>query len=264
MRILFLGDVVGRPGRRAVSALLAKLAAEHGAEFVVVNCENSAAGYGVTASVAEELFNAGADCLTSGNHVWAHKEVYELLEKEPRLLRPANFPPGAPGRGLGVYQNGSGVKIAVLNLQGRIFMDAIDCPFRAADAILGELGEDVRVRIVDFHAEATSEKQAMGWHLDGRVSAVIGTHTHVQTADERILPGGTAYISDAGMCGVLDSVIGVDKDIATRRIVSGLPARFEVPKGGEVAVQGVVVEVDEGSGRAVGIERVNVVWKLGQ
>jgi len=261
VRIIFLGDVVGRPGRRAVTAILPKLANERQADFVVVNCENAAAGYGITKSTAQELFDAGAHCLTSGNHIWAQKEGVELLDEEPRLLRPANYPPGAPGTGLRVYSNGDSVPIAVLNLQGRVFMDALDCPFRVADQALESLGEEVKVILVDCHAEATSEKQALGWYLDGRVTAVIGTHTHVQTADERVLPGGTAYISDAGFCGALDSVIGVDKDIALRRFLSGMPTRFQVPKKGTCVVQGVILELDHETGRAQQIERLNLSWQ---
>ncbi len=258
MRILFLADVVGRPGRHALATILPQLISEYEAEFVIVNCENAAAGYGITASTAQELFDAGAHCLTSGNHVWAQKEAIELLEAEPRLLRPANYPPGAPGAGARVFHNGNHTPIAVINLLGRVFMEAVDCPFRVGQQLVEELSELAKVIIVDFHAEATSEKQAMGWFLDGKVSAVVGTHTHVQTADERILPAGTAYITDAGMCGALDSVIGVDKDIAVRRFLSGLPARFQVPKRGPATVQGVIIDVDEQSGRARKIERVNV------
>ena len=250
---------MGRPGRHALAAMLPQLATENDADFVIVNCENSAAGYGVTASTAQELFDAGAQCLTSGNHVWAQKEALDLLNNEPRLLRPANYPPGAPGRGWNVYKTGDGVPVAVINLQGRTFMEALDCPFRAADRILEEIGDKARIVFVDFHAEATSEKQAMGWYLDGRVSAVVGTHTHVQTADERILPGGTAYISDAGMCGALDSVIGVDKDIAVRRFTTGLPERFKVPKRSSATIEGVIVEIDDDSGHGISIKRIRVV-----
>lgn len=257
MRILFLGDVVGRPGRRAVSAILPALLADHDIDFAIVNCENAAAGYGITPATAQELFDAGAHCLTSGNHVWAQKEALPLLDAEPRLLRPANYPQGAPGAGWRVFADGDGVPIAVINLQGRVFMSPLDCPFQVGAELIEQVRESAKVIVVDFHAEATSEKQGMGWFLDGRVSAVIGTHTHVQTADERILPGGTAYISDAGMCGALDSVIGVDKDIAVRRFLSGLPVRFQVPKKGPAVVQGVIIDIDEASGRACSIRRIS-------
>lgn len=260
MRLLFLADVVGRPGRRALAVLLPELACERQADFVVVNCENAAAGYGVTMATAQELLDAGAHCLTSGNHVWAQREALGLLHNEPRILRPANYPPGSPGAGMRVFRTGNDVPIGVLNLQGRVFMDPLDCPFRAADHALREFAEQTRVILVDLHAEATSEKQAMGWYLDGQVSAVIGTHTHVQTADERILPQGTAFISDAGFCGALDSVIGVDKDIAVKRFLSGMPTRFQVPKKGACVVQGVFVEVDDNTGRACRIERLSVLW----
>jgi len=241
-----------------VAALLPELAAEQAADFVIVNCENSAAGFGVTRAAAQELLDAGANCLTSGNHVWAQKEALDLLEDEERILRPANYPPGVPGVGVRVYTNGDRVPIAVVNLQGRVFMDPLDCPFRTADEILAKLADQAKVVVVDLHAEATSEKQAMGWYLDGRVTAVVGTHTHVQTADERILPGGTAVITDAGFCGALDSVIGVDKDMALRRFLSGMPTRFEVPKRGPCVVQGITIDLDERTGRATGVERVNL------
>ncbi|MBC7289503.1 MAG: TIGR00282 family metallophosphoesterase [Armatimonadetes bacterium] len=258
MKILFLGDVVGRPGRQAVADLLPNLIAEHGADFVIVNCENAAAGYGVTPATAQELIDAGANCLTSGNHIWKQKEAFDLLDADERILRPANYPPGAPGRGWNLFSTGDGTRIAVVNLQGRVFMEPVDCPFRAADAILAELSGKTDHILIDFHAEATSEKCALGWYLDGRVTAVVGTHTHVQTSDERILPGGTAYISDAGMCGALDSVIGVDKDIAVTRFVRGLPVRFTVPKKGPATVEGVVVETDASTGRATAIRRIRV------
>lgn len=258
MRILFLADVVGRPGRNILAARLPVIISELAADFVVVNCENAAAGYGITRATAQELLDCGAHVLTSGNHVWAQKESAALLAEEPRLLRPANYPPGAPGRGYGVFHDGAGTSIAVMNLQGRVFMDPLECPFRTADAILAEIAGKTGIILVDFHAEATSEKQALGWYLDGRVTAVIGTHTHVQTADERILPGGTAYLSDAGLCGALDSVIGVDKDIAIGRFLSGIPVRFQVPKRSRCVVQGALVEADENTGRASAIIRINI------
>lgn len=258
MRILFLADVVGRPGRNILAARLPDLISELGADFVIVNCENAAAGYGITRATAQELLDCGAHVLTSGNHVWAQKEATALLAEEPRLLRPANYPPGAPGRGYAIFEDGAGTPIGVINLQGRVFMDPIECPFRTADAILADIAGKAAVTLVDFHAEATSEKQALGWNLDGRVTAVIGTHTHVQTADERILPGGTAYLSDAGLCGALDSVIGVDKDIAIGRFLSGIPTRFQVPKRSRCVIQGALVEADENTGHASAIIRINM------
>jgi hypothetical protein len=263
VKILFLADVVGRPGRNVLAALLPDLIAETGADFVVANCENAAAGYGVTRATAQELLDSGAHVLTSGNHIWAQKEAPQLLAEEPRLLRPANYPPGAPGRGYGVFRDGAGVAIGVVNLVGRVFMDPVDCPFRGADGILAELRAEARIIIVDLHAEATSEKEAMGWYLDGRVTAVLGTHTHVQTADERILPAGTAYITDAGICGALDSVIGVDKDIALRRFLSGIPTRFDVPKRSRCILQGALVEADEVTGLALNITRISLAEQSG-
>jgi len=263
VKILFLSDVVGRPGRNILAARLPALIGELGADFIVVNCENAAAGYGITRATAQELLDCGAHALTSGNHVWAQKEAWALLAEEPRLLRPANYPPGAPGRGYGVFHDGDGTPIGVVNLQGRVFMDPIECPFRTADAILADLAGKAAIIVVDFHAEATSEKQALGWYLDGRVTAVIGTHTHVQTADERILPGGTAYLSDAGLCGALDSVIGVDKDIAVGRFLSGIPTRFQVPKRSRCILQGALVEADENTGRASAIIRISVAEQAG-
>jgi metallophosphoesterase (TIGR00282 family) len=261
VQILFLADVVGRPGREVLAALLADLVSQWRADFVIVNCENAAAGYGVTRATAQELLDAGADCLTSGNHIWAQKEAVDLVQREERVLRPANFPPGTPGAGARVFVTGSGIPVGVLNLQGRVFMDPLDCPFRVAEQAIEKLRQQANVIVVDVHAEATSEKQALGWFLDGRVGAVIGTHTHVQTADERILPGGTAYISDAGFCGVLDSVIGVDKDIAVARFLSGMPTRFQVPRKRLCVLQGVAIEIDEQTGRARRIERINTYWQ---
>jgi hypothetical protein len=263
VRILFLADVMGRPGRSALASLLPALIGYHRADFAIVNCENAAAGYGVTPATAEEILDAGAHCLTSGNHIWAQKEALPMLSQEPRLLRPANYPPGVPGRGAAIYRDGDGVPILVINLQGRTFMEPIDCPFRETDRLLQQFEGQAAVVFIDFHAEATSEKQALGWYLDGRVSAVVGTHTHVQTSDDRILPGGTAYLSDAGMCGALDSVIGVDKDIAVNRFLSGMPVRFQVPKSGSCVVQGIILEADNHTGHAVTLERINVVWQPG-
>ncbi len=256
MNILFIGDIVGRPGRNAATRLLPGLKSEFDAQFVIVNAENAAAGFGVTASTVAELLTAGADCLTTGNHVWAQKGAQELVANEYRLLRPANYPPGAPGIGARLFETREGVKIGVVNLLGRVFMDLVDCPFRLADQIVAQLREETRLIVVDFHAEATSEKIALARYLDGRVTAVVGTHTHVQTADEKILSGGTAFISDVGMTGPTETVIGADADIIIRKFLTGLPARFEVPKDGPTLLSGVAISCDPSTGRADSIVRL--------
>lgn len=257
MRILFIGDIVGRPGRRAVAERLPELVAQHQPGVVIANCENAAAGFGITPELVEELFATGIDVLTSGNHIWDRKEILPYFEqgaKRERLLRPANYP-GAPGQGVYIGERPGGVRTAVLNLQGRVFMPDIDCPFKTADRLLEQIPHEVRVIVVDMHAETTSEKQAMGWYLDGRVSAVLGTHTHVQTADEKILPQGTAYVSDVGMTGPYEGIIGNEKQSVLQRFLTGLPARFEVAEG-DVRLCGAVVDVDEQTGRARAIERI--------
>lgn len=255
MRLLFIGDVVGQPGREAVKALLPALVARYEVDFAIANGENAAGGMGITAAVAEELLQAGVDVLTTGNHVWRQRDALRLLEQEPRVLRPANYPPGAPGRGAEVYQTEHSGPIGVLNLLGRTFMQPLDCPFRAADREIEALRGRTSVIIADIHAEATSEKLAMGWYLDGRASAVIGTHTHVQTADERVLPQGTAYITDVGMTGPRDSVLGVRVEGIVQRFLSGLPCRFEVASGAQ-ALNAVVVDINPETGTANSIERV--------
>jgi metallophosphoesterase (TIGR00282 family) len=255
MKILFLGDVVGRPGRRVVREWVARLTGQEEIDFVIANCENAAGGMGADPNTAEELFSAGVDVLTSGNHVWHKKEMADYAEHVPAFLRPANFPPGTPGGGWVVKETSGGVPVGVLNLMGRVFMGTLDCPFRAADIILPLLQDQVKVIVVDMHAEATSEKVAMGWFLNGRVSAVLGSHTHVQTADEQVLPGGTAYITDVGMCGPSDSVIGMKKDQVLRRFLTQMPTRFEVASG-PTLLQGAIVEVDEKSGKAQSICRI--------
>jgi metallophosphoesterase (TIGR00282 family) len=254
--ILFLGDIVGQQGRRAVQRFLTHLVKKYSPAIVIANGENAAGGVGITEEIGRDLF-LQVDVLTSGNHIWDKKEALPYLDREPRLLRPANYPAGNPGRGSYIYQDG-GVKIAVLNLQGRVFMEAIDCPFRRADAEVELLGREAPIIIIDFHAEATSEKQALGWYLDGRVSAVIGTHTHVPTADEKILPGGTAFITDAGMCGGYRSVIGIRKEQAIQKFLSGRPQRFEPSKEG-LALSWVFIEADAKSGRALSIKRGTLV-----
>ncbi|MBM3315997.1 TIGR00282 family metallophosphoesterase [candidate division WOR-3 bacterium] len=254
-RILLLGDVCAAPGRAAVQQQLPELRRETGADFVIANGENAAAGYGITPKLADGLLRAGVDCLTTGDHAFDRREGWPLFDSEPRVLRPLNYPPGAPGQGSGVYE-ASGFRVAVVNLQGRVFMKALDCPFRRVMPVVQELARQTRVIIVDFHAEATAEKQSMGWFLDGHVAAVIGTHTHVQTADERVLPGGTAYVSDAGMCGAFDSVLGVKKGLSLRRLIEMVPVRLETATG-DVRLNGVLVEIDQETGRAAGIRRIS-------
>ena len=257
VRLIFIGDIVGNPGRRAVRELLPGLREREGAAFVVANGENVAGGKGITKGLALELLAAGVDVLTTGNHVWQKRDVYPFLDSEPRLLRPANYPEGSPGRGHGVYDTPDGVRLGVLNLQGRVFMQPIDCPFRAADALLeGPLAEADLV-LCDIHAEATSEKVAMGRYLDGRATLVVGTHTHVQTADECVLPGGTGYITDAGMTGPLESVIGARIDRVLPFMVGRIPRSFDVAKG-PVVLQGVVAELDGSSGRTVELRRIRL------
>jgi metallophosphoesterase (TIGR00282 family) len=240
-----------------VARHLREIVARESIHLSIANVENSAGGFGITPQLAEELFGHGLDVLTTGNHVWDKREIYDYLAREPRLLRPANYVAGLPGSGVVVVDARNGVRCAVMNLQGRVYMPTIDCPFRKADALIAELPADVRVRFVDFHAELTSEKMAMGWHLDGKVSAMIGTHTHIPTADSRILPNGTAYQTDAGMTGPYHSVIGVDKDIILERFLTQLPVRMEAARHG-AELHGVVVEVDESTGRATAIRRVEV------
>ncbi|MGH9862326.1 MAG: TIGR00282 family metallophosphoesterase [Candidatus Acidiferrales bacterium] len=259
MKVLFIGDIVGSPGRAIVSEAARALAEEHGAELVVANCENAAAGFGITPSLVEELLAAGCDVLTSGNHIFDRKEILPYFEGGSaggRLLRPANYPAGTPGRGLYFGETATGTRYAVLNIQGRVYMPAIDCPFRTADGLLEQIPKEVKVILVDVHGETTSEKQALGRYLDGRVSAVLGTHTHVPTADERILPGGTAFISDVGMTGPYDSVIGNDAEGVLRRFLTGLPTRLEVAKN-DVRLCGVLLHLDPATGRARGIQRLS-------
>jgi 2',3'-cyclic-nucleotide 2'-phosphodiesterase len=258
MRLVFFGDVVGKPGRRGVARCLASLQADGHVDFVIANAENSAGGIGVDPGSARELLAAGIDVLTSGNHIWAKREIIEYMTDSASLLRPANFAPTTPGWGYAVKTSRKGTPVAVVNLIGRVFMNTYDCPFRVADSVLATIGARARVIFVDMHAEATSEKVAMGWHLDGRVSAVVGSHTHVQTADERILPQGTAYLTDAGMCGPRDSVIGVKREQVLRRFLTQMPGRFEVAEG-PVVVQGVVLDVNEDDGKATHIRRFQEV-----
>jgi metallophosphoesterase (TIGR00282 family) len=257
MKLLFVGDLIGKPGRQAVQRLLPGLIDRHRADYVVVNVENAAGGFGVTPEIMAELAELPIDCYTSGNHIWDKKEGVACLEQEPRLLRPANYPEGNPGRGLHLGETAAGVRVATLNLEGQVFMRNIDSPFAVADRLLAGLPPDVKVVLVDFHAEATSEKQALAYHLDGRVSAVLGTHTHVPTADERLLPGGTALLTDVGMTGPYDSVIGFRADRVLERFRKQTPVGFEVAKR-DLRLAAAVVEVDAASGRALAIERLLV------
>ncbi|HET9229029.1 MAG TPA: TIGR00282 family metallophosphoesterase [Thermoanaerobaculia bacterium] len=257
MKLLFVGDVFGKPGRRAVVNHLPRLIDHQRADFVIVNVENAAGGFGVTPDIMAEFEPLGIHCYTSGNHIWDKKEGVALLDKLPNLLRPANYPAENPGRGVFVGETAAGIPVAVLNLQGRVFMDPLDSPFEMANRLLAELDPAVKVIFVDFHAEATSEKVAMGFHLDGRVSAVIGTHTHVPTADERVLPQGTAFQTDAGMTGPYESIIGVRIDRIVKRFLTQTPTPFEVAKQ-DVRLAGAIVDIDETTGKARSIERIMV------
>jgi len=258
MKILFLGDIIGNPGRTAAVRDLPWIINNNEIDMVIANGENAAGGIGISPQIADMLLNSGIDVLTSGNHIYKKKEIYDYIENEPRLLKPANFPPLTPGKGYYIFssQKDGDAKVAVINLCGRVFLDSYDCPFRKADELLDKISNITPLIIVDFHAEATSEKIAMGWYLDGRVSAVIGTHTHVQTADERILPSGTAYISDVGMVGPRDSVIGVKKELIIERFLKMMPQKFVV-SGSDVWINGAIIEIDEKSGLAKSILRLN-------
>jgi metallophosphoesterase (TIGR00282 family) len=259
MKILFIGDIVGKPGRRAVRELLPEIVSECDVDCVIANCENAAAGFGITRDIVDELFQSHIDVLTSGNHVWDKKEIREFIEDFKTLLRPANYPSGAPGVGSVVISTRTGNHVGVLNLEGRIFMHPLDCPFRTAEREIEKIKDKAKIIIVDFHAEATSEKKTLGWFLDGRVSAVLGTHTHVQTADEGVLPQGTAYITDVGMTGPFDSVIGVKKEEIIERFLTFIPNKYDVAKG-DVRLQAVLLDIDETSGRSRLIERRT--WRL--
>jgi hypothetical protein len=255
MRIAFFGDVVGRPGRRAVTVVLRQLRRQEPIDFVIANGENAAGGKGIDPGSAEELQDAGVDVITTGNHVWQVREIVPYLTENGRVLRPLNFSPGTPGAGWVVRSARNGAPVAVVNLIGRVFMGPADCPFRAIDAVLPAIRRESPIMIVDMHGEATSEKVGMGRFLDGRVTAVLGSHTHVQTSDETILPGGTAVLTDAGMCGPENSILGVRTDRVLERFVTQMPVRFEVASG-PVVVQGAMLEVDDASGRALGIRRI--------
>jgi hypothetical protein len=260
--LLFIADVIGAPGREVVKGLLPELRRLHDLHLVVCNCENSAAGYGVTRDVARDLFDAGCDVLTGGNHLWDKRDSVEYIGEEPRLVRPANLPAGTPGKGWRVFKAANGAPVAVVNLIGRVFMKEADCPFRTADAALEAVKREAKIVIVDLHAEASAEKVAMGWHLDGRASLLVGTHTHVQTADDRVLPKGTAFVSDAGMTGGFESVIGMDRDAALRRFLTLMPERLQ-PADGDLRMNAVLVKVDETTGRALSIQRLQIPYARG-
>lgn len=257
MNILLIGDVVGKPGRSAVIRHLPAMIDEHAVAFTVANAENLAGGAGATPETCDELFAAGVDCLTSGNHIWDKREIIPYIGREPRLIRPANYPDGNPGAGVYVGRSREGARVAVMNLIGRVFLANVDCPFRTADEVLAEIDNQADCIVVDMHAEATSEKVAMGWHLDGRVSAVVGTHTHIPTADEAILPGGTAYLTDIGMTGPFDSVIGVEKAQVLERFLTGRNTRLQAAEG-DVRLHAVLVTVDPSNGRAASIKRLAI------
>jgi metallophosphoesterase (TIGR00282 family) len=256
MKILFIGDIVGSPGRKIVQELLGDILNQHEVDLCIANGENSASGFGITPRIAEGLLTEGVEVITGGNHIWDRKEIIPFMPGEPRLIRPANFPAGSPGSGLYVATARNGVGYGVLDLQGRTYMTPLDDPFRTATAELAKIPSDVKVIVVDMHAEATSEKQAMGWYLDGKVSAVLGTHTHVPTADEHILPGGTAYITDVGMTGPHDSIIGMEKGPIIQRFLDAMPTRFNVAED-DIQMNTVLLDIDESSGRARGIRRLN-------
>jgi metallophosphoesterase (TIGR00282 family) len=256
VNILLIGDVVGRPGRELVRKGLRALIEVHGVDFVIANAENAAAGFGVTKDIGDSLLESGIDVMTSGNHIWDKKDVIDYIKVEPRLLRPANYPTGVPGRGSSVANARDGRAVGVINVMGRVFMLPIDDPFAVVLREIDAIRHRTRVIIVDFHAEATSEKIAMGWHLDGRVTAIIGTHTHVQTADERILPKGTAYLTDMGMTGPHDSIIGMEVGPSLARFLNGMPSKFE-PATGNARLNGVIVEADDRTGLAKRISRIS-------
>lgn len=259
MKILFLGDIFGKPGRNAIKSHLGQIKQEEEIDVVVANGENAAGGLGITPQVCETLLGMGIDVITSGNHIYKKKEIYGYIQEQPRLLKPANYPPSTPGQGYYIFSGPKtkGKKVAVINLCGRVFVENLDCPFRVAEKLLMDIKRQTNIIVVDFHGEVTSEKVAMGWFLDGKVSAVLGTHTHVQTADQRILTQGTAYITDAGMVGPRDSVIGVKKEIIIGRFLNGMPQRFVVASG-DVCINGAVIDVDHINGQANAIKRINM------
>jgi metallophosphoesterase (TIGR00282 family) len=256
MRLLFIGDIIGRPGRELLRKGLKGLVAHHEVDFVIANVENSAAGFGVTKDIGDTIREYGVDAMTSGNHIWDKKEAMEYIATERRLVRPANYPAGAPGRGSCVVESGDGRSVGIVNVMGRVFMTPIDDPFAVVLKEIDAVRAKARIVVVDFHAEATSEKVAMGWHLDGKATLVVGTHTHVQTADERILPNGTAYLTDAGMTGPHDSIIGMEREPALSRFLTGMPSKFE-PATGNPRLNGIIVDADETTGKATAVTRIS-------
>lgn len=255
MNILVIGDIVGKPGRRALKNLLPGLQRKYNIEFTIANAENAAGGKGISKEVFTEIMGAGVDACTMGNHVWDNREIFNFIDDEPRIVRPANYPGDCPGQGFHIYTGGYNKKIGIINVSGRVFLDPLDCPFQVTEEILNGMKEETDIIIVDFHAEATSEKLAFAYYLDGRVDAVLGTHTHIQTADERILPQGTAYITDLGMTGPVDSILGMDKDLVLQRFLNQRPVRFEVAKG-PAQLQGVILSFDDDRNRVIAIERI--------
>lgn len=255
MKILFVGDVVGSLGRDMIKEYVPKLKEKYHPQITIINGENAAGGKGITEKIYRGFLEVGAQAVTLGNHTWDNKEIFDFIDDAQYLIRPANFPEGNPGKGL-TYVKFNSELLAVINLQGRTFMPDIDCPFRKADELINEARKKTPLIFVDFHGEATSEKQAIGWYLDGKVTAVVGTHTHVQTADNRILPGGTAYISDVGMTGPYDGILGVEKEAVLKRFLTSLPVRFEVPKEGRTQLSAVLIEVDNKTGKASKIDRI--------
>ena len=257
MKVLFIGDIMGEPGRRAVTRVLPRVVAQQGVDLVIGNAENAAGGFGITQDIAVELFELGVAAITLGNHAWDKKETIDYIQREPRLLRPANYPEGVPGRGSVVVETAAGVPLGIVQVMGRVFMPTLDCPFQAARREIQQLKARTRAIIVDMHAEATSEKMAMGHFLDGDVTAVVGTHTHVPTADEQILPKGTAYLTDIGMTGPVHSVIGIKKELAIQKFLTQMPARFEVAPGPAV-FSSVLIELDDTLGKAIAIQRIRL------
>jgi metallophosphoesterase (TIGR00282 family) len=257
LNILLIADIVGKPGRWAVSQILPELKRTHQIDFTIANVENAAGGFGLTKEIAQKIRHYGVDCLTSGNHIWDRKDIFPYLNETLRILRPANYPPGVPGRGTAIFDLENDFKIGVMNIQGKVYIKEIDCPFRIADREIEKIREQTKIIVLDLHAEATSEKIALGWYLDGKVSAVLGTHTHVQTADEMILPRGTAYITDVGMTGAHDSVIGITKEDAIARFLTQIPRRFTLAKN-DIKFCGALVKIDPDSGKALSIERIKI------
>ncbi|KKB38904.1 TIGR00282 family metallophosphoesterase [Bacillus thermotolerans] len=255
MKILFIGDVVGSLGRDMISEYVPMLKKKYSPDWTIVNGENAAAGRGITEKIYRKFLADGADAVTLGNHAWDNKEVFDFIDHAREIVRPANFPEGAPGTGL-IFVKKAGTEVAIINLQGRTFMPALDCPFKKAEELVAKARERTPVIFVDFHAEATSEKQALGWFLDGKVSAIVGTHTHVQTADNRVLPKGTAYLSDVGMTGPYDAILGMEKEAVMKKFITSLPVRFEVPKSGRTQLSACLIDVDKKTGRAKAIDRI--------